>query len=49
MRLKFNQLSSIYRLNSTIYEIEPTAEVALIKACAHFAEQALPILAKVKN
>jgi hypothetical protein len=48
-RIKFNFLSSIYNFNSTIYELEPTANVALIKTSGHYAELALPILSKIKD
>lgn len=48
-RFKFNKISSIYNLQSTIYEMNPTADVALLKTCKHYADLALPILSKIKN
>lgn len=48
-RLDWAKLSGIYNFNSTIYELNPTGKVQMIKVANHYAELALPILAKIKH
>lgn len=43
------QQSTKFNLNSTIWELKPTSEVAFIKNSNRNSELALPILAKIKN
>ena len=43
------RLSSIYNLNSTIYQSKPTGKVAFITGSNKQSELALPVLGKIKN